>query len=297
MKVHHFITTAVLLGALLEVIVHRAALFDVFLYNISNVNSASPSVALDPLIASERLRLLANGHRSRSNISYKTRDLFQSMAENGVRTEVSLLEVARLSWELGQREEAIAIWRTVGAGGRFANRCSQAVEKARRLSGLWGDAQNACELAVSVSPGLSSNWEELAVVYQNLGMVQEVVSCYQKASELPGGERRDCQWRLAVAYQAIGEHERALEVFSKLLAREPNDAALIFAVGLELYFSRKDKNAFLFMERAIKAGLQPDRIQRIYVEKVRSEHYHSKTAASPSHGPEQGSGRVGQTSP
>ena len=102
----------------------------------------------------------------------------------------------------------------------------------------------------------------LAQAYENLRMMDRAIEEYRGvvgiAPNTPEGQEASKRGRILVGkkYGEQGEFERALQIFSSVLADYPNDAAVMIDAGLSnLLLNRVDEGQALF-ERAL--SLQPD---------------------------------------
>ena len=126
----------------------------------------------------------------------------------------ALWAIAR--YRAGQTDEAIAIWRSLGAADLLGGFAEQA-----RAAGRPDAALEAARLALATDPESASRWLNLAAALADLNRGDEAIEAYQRAAAL-GSASAPAYDRQALLLHQRGRNAEALEAVDRALTLHPD---------------------------------------------------------------------------
>ncbi len=125
-------------------------------------------------------------------------------------------------------------------------RCQELVN-----SGEKEPAINELEKLLRVDPDFALAYNDLGVLYYDMGDKEKTLECYEKATRLDP-ESIIFQKNLADFYYVeMGRVENALEIYAKVLSEEPGDVDSLIAAGYICEDLEKKDDAKIFYERVL----------------------------------------------
>jgi tetratricopeptide (TPR) repeat protein len=146
-------------------------------------------------------------------------------------------ELGEVKLALGEYTDAIAVLRRAAAlspaSAQIANNLGCALKEAH----LYSEAETVLSHAISLMPQLTDAWLNRGGVKQMQDRVDEAIKDYQKALTL-GGKNGSVLFNMANAYDLKGDHEKAIKLYGRAIAAQPdfadaklNKALLHLALG------------------------------------------------------------------
>ncbi len=161
--------------------------------------------------------------------------------------------LGQVLWEVGERGEALEVWRRAGVAAYFLTQ-----GKELQAAGRWEEAEGVLRLAVELAP---QSWEahlELGEVLLRNRKVEQALQAFRQALALcPQDEELEVYLWLGHAYRAAKDRDKALWAYREAYARAPRDTYLpyyAYYVGLTLLELGRLDEAEAFLQGSVPAA-------------------------------------------
>ncbi|MFH1868377.1 MAG: tetratricopeptide repeat protein [Candidatus Omnitrophota bacterium] len=120
-----------------------------------------------------------------------------------------------------------------------------------KQNSYWKDLRSFYEKTNIRAPGNARLYNNLGIVYYDIGKIKEAISLYERAIKIKP-QYPETYVNLGKAYAGIGDNKKAIELYSKAIELNPDYIVAYNNLAIVYGSTGKDKEALKLLEKAIK---------------------------------------------